>query len=138
MKGIVLMSHGDMAKGMAQSATMFFGDNIEQFTYCCLKPENSPEDFALSLQEAIKQVDSGEGVILLADLFGGTPCNQAIFQLNENVELIAGMSFPLLMELLGQRLSDEVDVNSLIEKGQTSLVNVKKILEANSVDDDED
>jgi mannose/fructose-specific phosphotransferase system component IIA len=137
MKGIVLISHGDMAKGMAQAATLFFGENIPQLTYCGLQPEDSPEEFAESLHKAIENVNSGDGVILLADLFGGTPCNQAVQQLGDRVDLISGMNFPLFLELLGERMGEEPDIAALIEKGQAGVMNVKNILAA-AMSEDED
>lgn len=138
MKGIVLISHGDMAKGMAQAATMFFGEGIPQLTYCGLQPEDSPEAFAERIQNAIGEADAGDGVILLADLFGGTPCNQAILQLNGDRELIAGMNFPLLLELLSVRDGADPDIGELVEKGQVSLLDAKAMLAAAAADEDDE
>ena len=77
MKGIVLLSHGSLARGLADAATFFMGDSIEQLEYCCLRQDSSPDEFAEELKRAIEKVDTGEGAVILADLFGGTPCNQA-------------------------------------------------------------
>ncbi len=138
MKGIVLVSHGDMAKGMAHSATFFMGDSIEQLEYCGLRQDQSPEDFAQELAVAIAKVDSGDGVIILADLFGGTPCNQSVQQLGDNVELIAGMNFPMLLELLSERMSGDVDAIQLAEKGRMSLINAKELLASMTMDDEDE
>lgn len=138
MKGIVLISHGDMAKGMAQSATLFLGDSIPQLTYCCLQQEDAPEAFAERLESAVRQVDSGEGVVLLADLFGGTPCNQAIVRLKENTELIAGMNFPMLLELLTGRMGGETDIDALVESGRNAIMNGKAALAAGMGDEEDD
>ncbi len=138
MKGIVLVSHGDMAKGMAHSATFFMGDSIEQLEYCGLRQDQSPEDFAQELAVAIAKVDSGDGVIILADLFGGTPCNQSVQQLGDNVELIAGMNFPMLLELLSERMSGDVDAVQLAEKGRMGLINAKELLASMTTDDEDE
>lgn len=138
MKGIVLVSHGDMAKGMAHSATFFMGDAIEQLEYCGLRQDQSPEDFAQELAAAVAKADSGDGVFILADLFGGTPCNQAVQQLGDKVELIAGMNFPMLLELLSERVSDDVDAVQLAEKGRRSLINVKELLASMTMDDEDE
>lgn len=138
MKGIVLVSHGDMAKGMAHSATFFMGDTIEQLECCGLRQDQSPEDFAKELAAAVAKVDGGDGVIILADLFGGTPCNQAIPQMGEHVELIAGMNFPILLELLSERMGSDVDVAQLAEKGRMGLINAKELLAAMTLDDEDE
>ena len=63
MKGIVLISHGDVAKGMAQASTMFFGDPIDQLTYCGLQPDDGPEEFGKRIGEAIAKVDTATAEI---------------------------------------------------------------------------
>lgn len=136
MKGIVLVSHGDMAKGMAQSATLFFGENIEQLTYCCLQASDNPENFNEVIKEAINKVDTGDGVVIMADLFGGTPCNQSITLLNDSIELIAGMNFAMLLEVLATRFN-EINIDSLVSTGQTGVCNVKIALQ-NSLDEDDE
>lgn len=138
MKGIVLISHGAMARGMAESATFFLGDNIPQLACCCLRQDESPEDFKEEIQKAMTQVDTGEGVILLADLFGGTPCNQAMGLLGDQVELIAGVNFPMLLELLTTRMCGDIDISELVQKSQMSVVNAKEILAATMVDDEDE
>lgn len=75
MKGILLLSHGDMAKGMADSAKLFFGEVIEQMDYLCLHAGDSSEEFAEQLCKKVNELDYGDGVVMLVDLYGGTPCN---------------------------------------------------------------
>ena len=66
MKGIVLLSHGSLARGLADAATFFMGDSIEQLEYCCLRQDSSPDEFAEELKRAIEKVDTGEGAVILA------------------------------------------------------------------------
>lgn len=127
MLGIVLISHGGMAEGMMDSAKMFFGE-LEQVTACGLQPADSPEEFDGRLQAAIEKVDSGEGVIVLADLLGGTPANRSAYKASKNVQIITGMNLTMLLELLGLRLSGEISVESLIETGQNGIVNLNQLL----------
>ena len=54
MKGIVLLSHGSLARGLADAATFFMGDSIEQLEYCCLRQDSSPDEFAEELKRAIE------------------------------------------------------------------------------------
>ncbi len=129
MKGILIVSHGKMAEGMVDSAKLFFGETVEQLDALCLKAEDSPEDFHTRVEEKIAQLDSGEGVIILADLLGGTPCNQSVALMSDKVDLIAGVNLSLLLELLGRRMSDEpFAMSELVGVGQEGLVDVKKLL----------
>ena len=128
MKGILLISHGDMAKGMADSAKLFFGDEISQMKYLCLKEGESPDEFRTALAQQIQDVDTGDGVVILADLYGGTPCNQAIPLLTEKVDLIPGMNLGILVKLLSERDFLDPDIETLIESGQNCIVNVKEML----------
>ena len=114
MKGIVLLSHGPLAKGMYETTGWFMGPQIPQYDYLCLEMEDSPEEFDERLSQKIKEVDSGDGVILIADLLGGTPCNRALLTSeNGNVDLLAGMNLAMVLQLLGNRLSDNYDMSEL-------------------------
>lgn len=129
MKGILLVSHGDMAKGMHHSAGLFMGENIEVFDYLSLQAEDSPETFKTMLDEKVQALDEGQGVLIFADLLGGTPCNQALKSMNEKVDLIAGVNFTVLLEVLSKRqFTDEIDMDELVSIGQDGLVNVKQLL----------
>ena len=122
MVGIVLASHGKMCEGMLDSASLFFGDNIEQLVACPLFPDEGPDDYDLKLQKAIQDVDTGDGVIVMVDLFGGTPSNRSIYVISDKVKVITGMNFTMLLELLGARMGfDEVDVHALMETGKEGI-----------------
>lgn len=137
MKGILAISHGTMAEGLLDTARFVLGDGIEQVGSCCLEEGESPDHFGQRLSEKLRALDTGDGVIVVADLFGGTPCNQAIMQLREGVDLIAGINFPTLMELLMSRLSGEADLSSIIATGQQSLVDVRESLAQTDTEGDE-
>lgn len=129
MLGIVLISHGDMADGMLNSAGMFFGETgLQQVTTVSLYPENSPEEFDVKLADAIKAVNSGEGVVVLADMLGGTPGNRAAYVCSDDIQVITGMNLPIFMELLGLRMAGEVDVNNLISTARDGIVSLNKLL----------
>ena len=139
MKGIVLLSHGELAKGMYETTKWFMGDDIPQYTYLCLEPGEQPEQYDERIAKAVEEVDSGEGVILLADLLGGTPSNRASLALARgNTDLIAGMNLSVVLQLLGNRLSDEYDMDALEETGKNGVVYVNKLLFAAEDYDDDD
>lgn len=136
MKGILLISHGEMAKGMADSAKLFFGDTIEQLDYACLYEGDSPEDIGTQIGQKLNLLDTGDGVVILADLYGGTPCNQAMAYLNDKTDLIPGMNFAMLAQLLTERTCMEPQISSLIEAGRNGIVNVKTMLSEQAPEED--
>lgn len=137
MKGVVVVSHGDFAKGLADTATFFFGDDIPQFAYIGLDKADDFDEFGDRVGQKIESVDTGDGVIVLADLFGGSPCNQAARFIRDGVDLIAGVNLMMLIEVLTSRFGD-VDVDTLIGNGKQAVVNVKEVLAAATCDDEDD
>lgn len=111
MYGIVLVSHGGMAEGVISTAEMLFPE-LSQVQSVSLWPSDNPDDFQIKLEKAVREVDSGEGVFILADLLGGTPCNRSMYSAGEKVRLITGLSLPMLLSLLSSR-EDGMDMDSL-------------------------
>ena len=128
MIGIILASHGTIAKGMFESAKMFFGNDIEQFTYVSLDSAQTADELEESLRQSIHEVNKGDGVIVLADLFGGTPCNRAIQCMEGDTHIISGVNFPILLELLGARQYNEVDMMTLVQTGQQGITYVNGLI----------
>lgn len=137
MKGVILVSHGLLAKGMLDSAHLFLGNDLAQIKACCLSADDSPEDFGAVIKEAIQEVDSGDGVVIFADLFGGTPFNQSLPLLSDKVDLIAGLNFAMLLEYLSKRTYEDVDVKAMVEVGQQGIVEAKTYMASLSLDDDD-
>ena len=130
MVGIVLISHGEMANGMLNSAGMFFGETeLQQVATVSLLPADSPEDFDVKLTDAIASVDTGDGVVILCDLLGGTPCNRAAYKASEKVQVITGMNLSMFMELLGSRSFMDPDADTLVQTAQDGIMNYNKLLQ---------
>lgn len=133
MIGILLVSHGEMAKGMHNSAKMFFSDEIESFDYLCFKEEMVIDDFDNQINKKLKELNDGSGVVILADIVGGTPCNRIVSYLKEDIYLICGFNFNLLIDLLVNRnnYSQVCDLNVLkmMDEAKNSIVFVNKLLE---------
>ncbi|MDO4378713.1 MAG: PTS sugar transporter subunit IIA [Erysipelotrichia bacterium] len=132
MIGILLMSHGKMAEGMLDSCKLFFGDDVEKIKALCLNPEDDPEQFDNRIKEAIKELDDGSGIIAMCDLLGGTPSNRSIYCLSDRFQVITGMNFTMLLELLGRRLNvediSEIDLAELMETGKSGIVNINEMI----------
>ncbi|MBR0385491.1 MAG: PTS sugar transporter subunit IIA [Erysipelotrichaceae bacterium] len=128
MIGILLMSHGKMAEGMLDSCKLFFGEDIPQIRALCLEPSDNPEEFDDRIRAAIAEIDDGQGIIAMCDLLGGTPCNRSAFVLGDRVQVITGMNFTMLLELLGKRMAAEdlndVSIEELINVGKDGIVNL--------------
>jgi len=134
MIGIVLLSHGNMAEGMAETCTLFFGSHIDGLTSCCLQEGISPEQFDRQIDEAIGRVDDGHGVILMCDMFGGTPANRAMKKAADRVAVVTGMNLPMLLELLGKRLAAEdlsdIDISALLDTSRTGIKWINELMKA--------
>lgn len=133
MIGILLMSHGKMAEGMLDSSKLFFGD-VEKVKALCLEPGDNPEDFDKRIIDGAKELDDGSGVIAFCDLLGGTPSNRSMYVLNDRIQVITGMNFTMLLELLGQRMScetiDEISIDDLIETGKNGIISLNAMVNA--------
>jgi PTS system mannose-specific IIA component len=103
MIGLILVTHGRLADQFVSAMQHVVGkqDAVETI---CIEPDDDMEQRRQDIAEAIARVDSGEGTIILTDLFGGTPSNLAISLMNAGiVEVIAGINLPMLIRLAKAR-----------------------------------
>lgn len=105
MIGLILVTHGRLAEEFVHAMEHVVGAQ-EAIATICIGPSDDMEKRRLEIASAIKRVDAGQGVIILTDLFGGTPSNLAISLLEAGrVEVIAGINLPMLIRLAGTRKS---------------------------------
>ncbi len=128
MISILLISHGGLANEMKETAKIFFGLEIEAFDSLCLDSSETAESYRKKLIDKVAEINQGEGVIVVADLLGGTPCNQCVFLNQEEVKIITGMNLPMVMELLAMRCS-EFDLNEFVLNIKESIVNFSRMVE---------
>ncbi|HXS48630.1 MAG TPA: PTS sugar transporter subunit IIA [Sphingomicrobium sp.] len=103
MIGLVLVTHGRLAAEFVTAMEHVVGPQ-EAIEPICIGPDDDMEARRKDIAQAIAKVDQGKGVIILTDLFGGTPSNLAISLMKgENVEVIAGVNLPMLIRLEGAR-----------------------------------
>ncbi len=99
MIGMVLVTHGNLATEFLIAMQHVVGRQ-EQIATICIGPNDDMEVRRREIGDAIADVDSGKGAIILTDLFGGTPSNLAISLLEKGrVEVIAGVNLPMLIRL---------------------------------------
>ena len=103
MIGLVLVTHGRLAVEFITAMEHVVGKQ-EAVEAICIGPEDDMEVRRTDIAAAISTVDKGRGVIILTDLFGGTPSNLAISLMETGkVEVIAGINLPMLIRLEGAR-----------------------------------
>ncbi len=103
MIGMVLVTHGRLAEEMIAALEHVVGAQ-EQVAPVCIGPDDDMEERRAEILERVKATDTGEGVVILTDMFGGTPSNLAISVIERaNVEVIAGVNLPMLIKLASVR-----------------------------------
>ncbi|RJF91410.1 PTS sugar transporter subunit IIA [Sphingomonas cavernae] len=103
MIGLVLVTHGLLAKEFVVAMEHVVGPQ-DAIAPICIGPDDDMDLRRQDIADAIANVDSGKGVILLTDLFGGTPSNLAISLMKPgHIEVIAGINLPMLIRLEGAR-----------------------------------
>ena len=103
MIGLVLVTHGRLAEEFVHALEHVVGRQ-ESLAAVSIGPDDRMETRRTDIAAAVKSVDSGEGVIILTDMFGGTPSNLAISLLEEGrVEVVAGLNLPMLVKLVRVR-----------------------------------
>lgn len=108
MIGMILVTHGKLAEEFVHAMQHVVGRQ-EAVATVCIGPNDDMERRRKEISDAIRAVDSGQGVIVLTDLFGGTPSNLAISLMQAGkVEVIAGINLPMLIRLAGARKSMDV------------------------------
>ena len=106
MIGVVLVTHGRLAAEFIAALEHVVGAQ-NQIAAVCIGPDDDMEQRRQDILRSIGEVDSGEGTVLLTDMFGGTPSNLAISVMDKaHVEVIAGVNLPMLIKLASVRRSD--------------------------------
>ena len=130
MIGLVLVTHGRLAEQFVTAMEHVVGKQ-EQVATICIEAEDDMESRRGDIATAITQVDDGNGVILLTDLFGGTPSNLAISLMEAGrIEVIAGINLPMLIRLGGARKAMKVvdAVNAARDAGRKYITVASEML----------
>jgi PTS system mannose-specific IIA component len=120
MIGIVIVTHGRLAVELLAAVRHIVGPQSHVETVC-IGPNDEVEERQSEISASIKRVDLGKGVVLVTDMFGGTPCNLALTHLKKGkVEVLAGANLPSLIKLISVRttLPLEKAVREAIEAGR--------------------
>jgi mannose PTS system EIIA component len=113
MIGIIVVAHGRLAEALAEAAEMIVG-KMEGFRACSFFQGSEVEKLRKTLKTSIKEVNTGQGVIILTDMFGGTPSNISLSFLEANeIEVITGVNLPMVITALTKR--DRKDMKELAQ-----------------------
>ncbi len=106
MIGMVLVTHGRLAAEFVAALEHVVGPQ-RNIAAVCIGPEDDMEKRRQDILRCVGEVDAGEGVVLLTDMFGGTPSNLAISIMDKaKIEVIAGINLPMLIKLASLRESE--------------------------------
>ncbi len=109
MIGLVIVTHGRLAEELINALEHVVGHQAN-ITPVCIGPEDDMEQRRLQILDCVAEAEEGNGVILLTDMFGGTPSNLAISILDKaNVEVIAGVNLPMLIKLATVRQTESLE-----------------------------
>ena len=129
MIGLILVSHRHLAEEMKAVMEHVVGpqENVETVS---IFPADDMEQRRTEIQEKIAKVDSGDGVIVLTDMFGVTPSNLAISMMTQdNVEVLAGMNLPMLIKLAQVRSNQKLKEAALsAQEAGKKYINVASAL----------
>jgi mannose PTS system EIIA component len=132
MVGIVVAAHGRLAEELVATSKLIIGE-FDQVAACGVRPGASPDEIRSSISAAVHQVDSGDGVVLFADLVGGSPCSQSL-QLcrSQRLEVLTGVNLPMLIKAISWRAeaghSLEALAGQLVAYGQRNISRANEAL----------
>jgi PTS system mannose-specific IIA component len=123
MIGVVVVTHGQLARELLNAAETIVGD-LPRFTAVSIGWHEDTQDAREEIAEAVGRVQQGDGVLILTDMFGGTPSNLALTFLGQDkVEVITGVNLPMLIKLAG--LAEQPDLlavaREMREQGRNAI-----------------
>lgn len=115
MIGVVIVTHGRLGREFLSALEHVVGAQ-EQIRTICIVSDDDTEQRRNEIIESVKDVDDGNGVVILTDMFGGTPSNLAISLMDQGkIEVIAGINLPMLIKLASAR-QEGGDFHKVIEQ----------------------
>ncbi|MBT3306957.1 MAG: PTS sugar transporter subunit IIA [Alphaproteobacteria bacterium] len=134
MIGMVLVTHGRLAEELVAALEHVVGAQPNVISVC-IGPDDDMEQRRGEIMESAAQADEGDGVVLLTDMFGGTPSNLAISVMDKaKVEIIAGVNLPMLIKLASVRKTETLEeaIESAQDAGRKYINIASKLLSQES------
>ncbi len=119
MVGVIIIGHGDLPEAMFRAVEHVLGRQA-YMEYINVRADDDPAAVEQRLRSAVARCDVGGGVVVCADMFGGTPCNISLGMLDPGrVEIVSGFSLPCLIAIVSERTHSD-DPNRIARKGAAS------------------
>jgi PTS system mannose-specific IIA component len=128
--GILIVSHYQLAEEFLRALELIVGE-LRHFRAIGLDPTTQPDEMRSRIDKALREVDGGQGVVVLVDMFGGTPSNLCLSFLEEGrVEVVTGVNLPMLVKVAGVKEATSVHELAEIacESGQQNISVASDIL----------
>jgi PTS system mannose-specific IIA component len=131
MVGVVVVTHCYLGKELISAAELVVGEELREFQSVSIDPKEGSEEIREKIMAAIRKVDEGQGVLILTDMYGGTPSNISLSFLEERkIEVITGVNLPMLLKLATYH--NEMDLEALAvfitEYGQRNINLASEVL----------
>jgi len=137
MIGIVVVAHGELGDALIAATRFIFESQPKNVAAVSVDLESKPDTLRRNIEAGIKSVDRQQGIILLTDMFGGTPSNLAYSFLDEGrVEVLAGVNLPILIKAIESRSKMELaELAAVLEKyGRQSITLASGVLKGTDRD----
>ena len=139
MIGILIVTHYQLADEFLRAVELIQGD-LGHFRAVGLDPNEAPEEMHAKIEKALGEVSSGDGVLILVDMFGGTPSNLSMSFLEEgSVEVVTGLNLPMLVKLArlkpGLSLAETAELAR--DYGRRNISVASDVLSGNNPESDE-
>jgi PTS system ascorbate-specific IIA component len=124
--GILIVTHGEIGTSLLDSASQILGSRPAQISTLSVWRQDDPDDLVLRARELMEQIEAGDGVLILTDIFGATPGNVVSKLLQDGkVEGVSGVSLPMLLRVLtGRDGSLAAAVQRALSGGAEGLVHM--------------
>ncbi len=135
MIGVLVVTHGNLGSEMIKAAEMIKGELTGVYSIS-IDSEKGVEDIKKEITGAMKKIDTGDGILILTDLFGGTPSNISLSFMREGkVEVVTGINLPMLLKLDIRKDKSLTDTASFIkEYGRKNISLASEILKRDASD----
>ena len=131
MIGILLVTHGELGPQFISTGRLIGLHSDEAVSALTIDPSDSPESLREKLAQSIKSVSKGDGVLILTDLFGGTPTNISLTFLEEGeVEVVTGLNLPMMIKAVNARADHDLPSLAQLasEAGKENIYRAEEVL----------
>lgn len=124
MIGLLLVTHGNLGQELLNTAQKILGEEIVKAKALSIGWNDQMAEITSKLSNMIKELEEGDGVLILTDMFGGTPSNVSFsFYGEKKIEVITGVNLPMIIKLLNHRNQYPLETLAklVVEQGQKSI-----------------